>query len=82
MTNINAIKATIHIFTSALIVSHILNFKMFDVKNVGQIHGVKYSKWSHSEANIDLYKSHIGEFFASSHHFQDIRISNFVTLKM
>ena len=32
--------------------------------------------------NINIYKSHIQAFFTSYHHFPNIGISNFVTLKM
>ena len=35
------------------------NKKMFYLKNEGQGHRVQHSQWSHSMANINLYKSHI-----------------------
>ena len=40
---------------------------------------VQHSLWCHSMANVNLYKSHIGAFFAISHRFQNIHISKFVT---
>ena len=32
--------------------------KMFDLENEGQRHGAQQLQWSHSMANINLYKSH------------------------
>ena len=56
-----------------------LSNKMFDLDNEGQGHGVQYSPWRHSTANINLCKSHIGTFFASYQRFRDIHISKFMT---
>ena len=32
--------------------------EQFDLANVSQGHGVKYSQWPHSMANVNIYKSH------------------------
>ena len=55
---------------------------MFDLENESRAHGVQHSRWSHSMANINLYRSHTWAFFSSFHLFRDILISKFVTLKM
>ena len=54
----------------------------FYLGNVGYSRGVQQSIWTHSMAHINLYKSHTLALLASSHHFRDIHISKFVTLKM
>ena len=56
--------------------------KIFDLENKCQGHGVQHLQWSHSIANINLYKCHTWVFFPSSHSFRDIHISKFVTLNM
>ena len=56
--------------------------KMFNIKNVGQGHGLQYSQCSHSMADINLYNRRTWAFFASTHHFRDIDVSKFVTFKM
>ena len=53
------------IFVIALTVSEILMFQMSDLENLGQDHGVQQSQWSHSIANINLYKR-ILTFFAQN----------------
>ena len=53
---------------------------MFDLEHDGQYQGVKQSQWSHSMANINLYKRHKWTFLASSHRFYDCHIPKFVTL--
>ena len=34
------------------------NKKIFDLENESQGHGIQHSQWSHSMANVNLYKSH------------------------
>ena len=58
------------------------NKEMFDLENIGKGHGAQHSQWSHSIANINLYKSHTWALFACSHRFRAIHISKFVILKM
>ena len=56
---------------------------MFYLENEGQSHGV-HLQWSHSMANINVYKSHrpTRAFFVSSNRLRDIYILTFVTWKM
>ena len=67
--------------TFLLAVSEIITFKMCDLENFGNGHELPHLQWSQLTANINLCKSRSWAFFASSHSFQDIHISNFVTLK-
>ena len=55
---------------------------MFDLENEDQRHGVQHSQRSPQTANIVLYKNSYLNIIANSHHFRDIHISKFVTLKM
>ena len=47
---------------------------MFVLENESYGHGVHQSQWSHSMANINLYKSHIWAFFASFYNLQDMLV--------
>ena len=68
---IRLIKVTTRIFVLALTVSEILRFQLFDLQNLGQGHQVQ-----HSMANVNHYKSHCTRFYASTHHFRDIKVLN------
>ena len=46
----------------ALTVSEILTFQICDLENLGQGHTGQHSQWSHSMANINLYKCHTTSF--------------------
>ena len=50
---------------------------MFDLENDCQGHGVQYSHWRHSMANINVCKTHWTHFRVSIHRFQDINIQDF-----
>ena len=65
MENINTmanIIVTPNIFALALTISEILIVKIFDHQDVGQGHGVQFSQWQHSMANIKIYKCHCLHF--------------------
>ena len=51
--------------------------KMIDLENEDQGHGVEYSQWCQSMANINLVKSPISHFCESSHYFRNINILHF-----
>ena len=65
--------ASLHL---ALTVFEILRTEIFDLEEVGQSHKAQFSQWRHSMANIEIYKSHITQYCANSHRFQDINIWN------
>ena len=52
------------------------NMNVFDLKDEGQGHGVQHSQCSYLRADINLYKSHIWEFFVSSHRCKIFTLQN------
>ena len=44
------------IFVLALTVNEILTFEIFNLKKIGQGHGLQLSEWHHFIANIKIYK--------------------------
>ena len=68
-------------FAISRTVSVMCTFQICNFHNLIHDHRVQDSQWSHSMANIKLYKSPTWAFFASSHRFRNIHISKFVTSK-
>ena len=65
-----------HIFVQAFTISKILTFSISNLEKFAQGHVLQYSQWHHSMANISRLKVIALVFYASSHHFWDIIMSD------
>ena len=64
---LTSVKVIWRIFAIALTVSDIVIFLICDLENLGPDYGVQHSQWTHSTANINIYKSHTWALFVSTH---------------
>ena len=64
-------------FSLALSIFEIITFQIRYLENIGQGHDIQHLQLCHSMANINLHKSHIGQFELELLSFGDIYILNF-----
>ena len=69
-----------HMLGLTLTVSDILKFKVCNFQRVYQGHGVQFSQWHHSMANVKIYKR-LPYIFALALTFQRYYNFNFFTFK-